>query len=270
MLSLLSPLLFALLAPLGAALRYQPRGHYHYPGNTTSYAPAPTAPPPPSQSCYTTQFPAICDYGLCESTYSWTEHCGPYGCPPPSTETDHPPPGFTTTVTLCAHCGYEVTTVTLTVPVTAVPVPHPYPTGDEPEPTHVCEGGDCGPAHTHATCDGPHCPSAAPTAPDHCEDAYGYCPEPAPTATATATTEHCHGAHCHAPQQTYPVHCDGDAYCPEPTPECSGAYCPAPPPTESASSVVPELPTYTGAAAPMLAGGNLFAAAVAALALALL
>lgn len=293
--SLTFPLLFAALPSLTTALRYEPRGNYYYPGNVT-YAPGPTAPPIASPTCYTTKYPAICDYGLCESTYSWTEYCGPYGCEPPSTATSYLPPGFTTTVTLCQHCGYEVTTLTLTIPVTAIP--EPYPTQVEPPYTYICEDDDhddyCGnpphpPSATHGDCAGEYCPPAPTYYPPGCgenEDCIpeivpttycddGYCGEPSPSPTSTPTTgepeqpEHCHGAYCPPPEQTYPIHCEGDAYCPpEPTasdaPGCGGAYCPDEPEPNESNSAVPELPTYTGAAtAPARNVGRVFAVVAA-------
>lgn len=70
-------------------------------------------------TCYETAYAYICNTGMCKKTYNVTEHC-PTACPTyrPST---YVPQHFTTTVTVCNHCGPQPTTVTLTYMPTNAP-----------------------------------------------------------------------------------------------------------------------------------------------------
>ncbi|PUU80712.1 hypothetical protein B9Z19DRAFT_702632 [Tuber borchii] len=70
-------------------------------------------------TCYETAYAYICDTGMCKKTYTVTEHC-PTACPTyrPST---YIPQHFTTTVSVCNHCGPQPTTVIITYMPTNAP-----------------------------------------------------------------------------------------------------------------------------------------------------
>ncbi|EON69165.1 hypothetical protein W97_08523 [Coniosporium apollinis CBS 100218] len=134
-----------------------------------------TPPMPVWTSIYTTTVTALCSTGYTDSVVTITQTCTGE-TPSWPTPTNGPPPGMTTTVTVCTVCGPKPTAVTPTVPCEETPSPMP------PQPTaptwQQSPPYSCSTCTTKPMCPGPNCmiPSS---------DIY---PTMSPTRTGGSTT----------------------------------------------------------------------------------
>ncbi|OCK77986.1 hypothetical protein K432DRAFT_395136, partial [Lepidopterella palustris CBS 459.81] len=179
----------------------------------------------------TTDYVYICPTGL---TTSVITHTVTY-CPAEQTP-GGPPPGFTTTVTVCMVCGPQPTTVTLTLPT--------YPattTAASPSSSAICIGTGCkGPLYQSLPAESPS--SSAICIGTGCK---GQLYQSVPVAASSSALPICNGTGCKAPLWLSSPVASEVSPASSSAPVCNGTGCKGPLYASSPIASFEASPSYT-------------------------